>query len=494
MHPQTEFLLNHSATASTFASTTGQAFVSLPLGPFSHQVCSVLSPRFRDWLIDAFYREHNEPPSDYALRQTIRAIEARALSNAPRLAVHRRIAARGHPRHPDAILLDLGNADGEIVEITPDGWQITTDPTAAFLHSRGNVELPHPIAPAHDCILPPALNFATDADRTRLTVWLLSALNPTGPHPILVLDGPPACGKSTAARMLRALIDPSAAPVLALTGSAQELLAVAQHNWILAFDHTGPIRPRLSDALCRLATGAALFHRDTGDPREPLPVELHRPILITTTAGWNPDQALASRAITVRLAPLTAATRRTESDLWTEFEFSRPQILAALCQATSAALAHYDATRLHSTPLHADAAHWATAALPDQAQSIVNALNEIPATPIIDSIAAFVENQATWTGTATDLLHEISVTSVTAAVTANALSHHLRCHKNLLESKNIQLTFTRRHGGSRLIVLTITHSLPTTHNPPPTTSGAPRRPPTTHLLPPTNQRRIAPLQ
>jgi hypothetical protein len=118
MHPQTEFLLNHSATASPFASATGQAFVSLPLGAFSHQVCSLHSPRFRDWLIDAFYCEHKEPPTDYALRQTIRTLEARALSSAPRIAVHRRIAARGHPRHPDAILLDLGNADGEIVEIT----------------------------------------------------------------------------------------------------------------------------------------------------------------------------------------------------------------------------------------------------------------------------------------------------------------------------------------------------------------------------------------
>jgi len=350
MYPQTEFLLNHSATASPFATTTGQAFVSLPLGAFSHQVCSLHSPRFRDWLIDAFYREHKEPPTDYALRQTIRTLEARALSNAPRLAVHRRIAARGHPRHPDAILLDLANADGEIVEITPAGWQITTDPTAAFLHSRGNVELPQPTARAAACLLPPALNFATDADRLRLTVWLLSTFHPNGPHPILVLDGPPGCGKSTAARMLRALIDPSAAPLLALTGSAQELLAIAQHNWILAFDHTGPVRPCLSDALCRLSTGAALFHRERGDPREPLPVELHRPILVTTAAGWNPDDALATRAITVRLAPLTAETRRTESDLWTEFESARPQILGALCHATSAALAQFAATRLQSTP------------------------------------------------------------------------------------------------------------------------------------------------
>jgi hypothetical protein len=225
MHPQIEFLLNHASNASPFASTAGQAFVSLPLGPFSHQICSILSPRFRDWLIDAFYRQHAEPPTDYALRQTIRTLEARALSAGSRLPVHRRIAARGNPHRPDAILLDLDNADGEIVEITPAGWQITTDPAAAFLHSRGNAELPNPASPSQSAtgLLPSSVNFATDADRIRLTAWLLSTLRPAGPHPILVLDGPPASGKSTAARMLRALIDPSIAPLLALPDSVQEL-------------------------------------------------------------------------------------------------------------------------------------------------------------------------------------------------------------------------------------------------------------------------------
>ncbi len=319
MHPQIEFLLNHSATASPFASAAGQAFVSLPLGPLSQQVCSVLSPRFHDWLIDAFYRHYGEPPSRYALGQTIRTLEARALSSGPCLPVHRRIAALGNPRRPDAILLDLGNSDGEIVEITPGGWQITTNTTAGFLHSRGNSELPRPVAsspsPTNRSFLPPALNFATDADRVRLTVWLLSALRPAGPHPVLVLDGPSASGKSTAARMLRALIDPSIAPLLALPDSARELLAIAQHSWILAFDHTGPVRPRLSAALCRLATGAALLLHEKGDSREPLPLDIQRPILITAAEGWNPDEALAARTITVRLAPLTSSTRRTESDL-----------------------------------------------------------------------------------------------------------------------------------------------------------------------------------
>ncbi len=148
MHPQIQFLLDQTNLATPFASPHGQAFLSLPFATFSHQVCPVHSPRLRDWLIDAFYREHREPPTPYALRQTIRTLAARATQTEMILPVNRRVAARGDPHRPDAILLHLNNSDGEIVAITPQGWEVTTDLTAAFLQSRGNNELPEPRPPA----------------------------------------------------------------------------------------------------------------------------------------------------------------------------------------------------------------------------------------------------------------------------------------------------------------------------------------------------------
>src|SRR5262249_39007979 len=145
----------------------------------------------------------------------------------------------------------------------------------------------------------------SEPDFHRILVWLLAALRPRGPHPILVLDGPPSSGKSTAARMLRALIDPSAAPLLSLPHSDSELLAVALHNGFLASDPGGASRQRPSDPLGRLAPGVAIRHRDKGDLREPVVEELHRPILIPTAASWNPDDALAARTLTVRMTPPT---------------------------------------------------------------------------------------------------------------------------------------------------------------------------------------------
>jgi hypothetical protein len=87
-------------------------------------------------------------------------------------------------------------------------------------------------------------------------------------------------------------------------------------------------------------------------------------------------------------------------------------------------------------------------------------MHQTPTTPIIDSIAKLLKTSPRWAGTATDLLHEIAVTTVTAP----ALSHHLRRHKNHLASHNITLNFTRKHGGSRMIKLTTTapHAYPPT--------------------------------
>jgi hypothetical protein len=480
MHSQIEFLLNHADSASPFTSPTGQAFLSIPLGTFSQQVYSVHSPRLRDWLIDAFFQQHREPPSPYALRQTIRTLEARATCSQLRLPVDRRVAARGHALHPDAIRLDLANNAGEFVEITAQGWNITEAPNAAFLRSRGYAEIPAPQSSSDAGLLPPALHPATEADRIRLTTWLLNTLRPAGPHPILVLEGPPSSGKSTAARMLRNLIDPSKAPLLSLPGSAPELLAIARHNWILAFDQTGPIRQPVSDTLCRLATGAAVRHREKGDQREHVVEELHRPILITTTAGWNPSEALAERILTVKLAPLTSATRRPESDLWEEFETARPSILAALCDAAAKALAA-PANQSQQHPRFPDAARWAIAALPNQEQAIVEALNEIPTTPILESIAALLQKTTQWTGTASDLLLEIGVTSVTA----HALSHHLRRYQNNLESRGIHVTFTRNKA-SRVITLEKSPTATLPHSPePPPSHNETRHKPKRHPHPPT---------
>ncbi len=55
------------------------------------------------------------------------------------------------------------------------------------------------------------VNLKDDFDWVLLTAWLLAALRPTGPYPVLVLHGEQGTAKSTTSRVLRHLLDPNEA-------------------------------------------------------------------------------------------------------------------------------------------------------------------------------------------------------------------------------------------------------------------------------------------
>jgi hypothetical protein len=72
---------------------------------------------------------------------------------------------------------------------------------------------PEPADPDSLDLLRSALNLGAPGSISwlRVLTWLLCALRPTGPYPILILRGP-ASGRTFAARVLRALIDNNASP------------------------------------------------------------------------------------------------------------------------------------------------------------------------------------------------------------------------------------------------------------------------------------------
>jgi len=70
---------------------------------------------------------------------------------------------------------------------------------------------------------------------------------------------------------------------------------------------------------------------------------------------------LADRAIFITLEPIADERRRTERELWGEFEAMRPCILGALFDAAAYGLRGLSGVRLERPPRMADFALWATA-------------------------------------------------------------------------------------------------------------------------------------
>ncbi|MGI8745190.1 MAG: hypothetical protein ACR2NN_21985 [Bryobacteraceae bacterium] len=289
----------------------------------AHQIVPLHSKAFHNWLLERFYSEHHVVPRPSAVREVIQLLEAKTqFGGVPRVSIARRIASA-----PGKVILDLYNDQGEVVEISATGWHVTQNLSAYFRlpvpgSSRSARPLPHPEQPAAALDKLRALLHLTPEHFTRCVSWLTAAMPPTGPYPILVVQGP---GKSSVAKLLRSLVDPGPTSFCPVPSSSRDLQSLAAHNWILALDRIEQRPSRMLRHLIRLSTGETFAARDRPSDPEPFHVFLERPILFTTPAALAPQ--LAACAISIE-APVDAG----------ECEHLRPQILGALCNAVSAAL------------------------------------------------------------------------------------------------------------------------------------------------------------
>ena len=77
----------------------------------------------------------------------------------------------------------------------------------------------------------------------------------------MALNGEQGSGKTTAAKMVRSLIDPHVAPLRGPPRDLRDLAIAAFNQYVLAFDNLSGISADLADALCRLSTGGGFATR-----------------------------------------------------------------------------------------------------------------------------------------------------------------------------------------------------------------------------------------
>lgn len=358
--------------------------------------------RVRDWLARQYYRATGGAPSTSALTDALAVLAGRARYDGP---AHVTAVRVGGDR--DVVYLDLGDATWRAVEITADGWRIVTDPPIRFIRARGARPLPTPTRGGTVDALRDVLGL--DAESHRLIVgWLLGALRPTGPYPVLVLAGEQGSGKSTAARLIRRLVDPHVADLRAEPRMVDDLMIAAARSRIVALDNVSHIEPWLSDALCRLATGGAISRRQLYTDDEEVIIEAMRPVIITAIADVMTRGDLLDRAVSVTLPVLAEGDRRTEADILAAYDAAAPGILGALLDGVARAIRDQAHAVVDRMPRMADWATWCAAAAPDL--WIVDAYHAMRATAIEtaldgDPLAVAIRRLSMpWAGTAADLL------------------------------------------------------------------------------------------
>jgi hypothetical protein len=263
------------------------------------------------------------------------------------------------------IFVDLGDVDRRIVEIGPAGWRVVAPETTTIRFRRTLTmrPLPEPTRGGEIYDLRRFLNVGDEEWRWRLLlVWLLFAFQPCGPFPILVLQGEQGCAKSTTARVLRALIDPSQAPLRLPPGDEDKLLVSAKSSWVLAFDNLSGMPPWLSDCLCCLATGTAQSKRALYTDDEEHIIEATRPVIVNGIDDMTARPDFANRALAVDLPQIREDQRQEESEFWANFAGAQAAIFGAALSVVAEILAIRGEVRLPARPRMADFARFGVAA------------------------------------------------------------------------------------------------------------------------------------
>src|SRR5205809_2067555 len=167
-----------------------------------------------------------------------------------------------------------------------------------------------------------------------------------GPYPLLAVSGEQGSAKTVFSKILRALIDPNAAPVRTAPREERDLFIAAGNGHLLAFDNLSDLPAWVSDALCRLASGGSFAVRQLYTDRDEVLFQAARPIILNGIEDIIARPDLADRAIFLTLPHLHEQRRRVEKEIWCDFESAHPHILGALLDAASHGLRALPEVRL----------------------------------------------------------------------------------------------------------------------------------------------------
>jgi hypothetical protein len=410
-----------------------------------------------------YYEATGAAPTNAVIGSALDLLEARAQFDAPERAVNIRIA-----EHAGRIYLDLADEHWRAVAMCTDGWRVLGCPPVRFRRSPGTLPLPLPERGGSVDILRPFLNLSTENDFVLIVAWLLAALQPHGPYPLLAISGEQGSAKTVLSKLLRALVDPNMAPVRALPREERELMIAANNAHLLAFDNLSGLPPWLSDALCRMASGGSFALRRLYTDDEETLFQAARPTVLNGIEDIVGRPDLADRAIFLNLGPIAEDQRRSEVELWRAFEVQRPLILGALLDATVHGLRAIGSVSCDQLPRMADFALWATGcetglwpagtfarAYANNRKAVVQSI--IDADPIATCVRELMNERLSWTGCAADLLR-VGLQRANQSSSANwprnprAFAGRLRRVQTFLKAIGIEIAFGREgRAGNRII-------------------------------------------
>ncbi|MDP9363784.1 MAG: hypothetical protein M3Q10_06095, partial [Chloroflexota bacterium] len=404
------------AGVELFHDPNSEPFATFDAGGH-RETAPIRAGAFRQWLAKRFYDRHAAAPGSQAVQDALSVLGGKAAFEGPTLPVWVRLA-----EHDGRLYLDLADDQWRAVEIGLDGWRIvgSREVPVKFRRPGGMLALPEPDCAGSLAELGRFANVADPDDLVIVVGWLVGAFALRGGRAVLEVVGEQGSAKSTLARVLRRIVDPCTVPLRTAPRDERDLVIAAANGLVVGYDNLSDVKDWLSDAFCRLSTGGGISSRKLYTDLDEALLDAQRPCLVT---GINPVATrsdLIDRTLSVTLPPIPPEARRTEAEVWADFEEAHPRLLGGVLRAVAAALANRGRVDLPRKPRLADFVAFVEAAAPAlgwEPGDVLAAFEAsrrdadavaVEALPIGPAVLALMKDRAEWRGTATALLADLA--------------------------------------------------------------------------------------
>jgi hypothetical protein len=288
------------------------------------------------------------------LKEMLRQLRAKALYGGEEKSVFLRVA-----ENSGVLYIDLGDSKRQVVRITAAGWTLEDQSPVFFRRPEGMLPLPIPERGGSLDELASFLNQSSD-QFILSKGFLLASFNPRGPYFIMVLNGAEGSAKSTATRILRALVDPNKIPACGEPRNERDIRVMTLDYYLLAYDNIEKLTPKISNAICRVATRGGHVERglNTNQKRVRFP-DICLPQIINGIPSFVAKPDLLSRSIVLQLRPVERA--RTEDEFWRDFESKKGRIFGAILDHLVEGMRNYSYLAPSANLRMTDAVTWVVA-------------------------------------------------------------------------------------------------------------------------------------
>lgn len=309
-----------------------------------NEILDLSNGKAKDWIRYMYYEETGENHSDDAYKNAISLLRSQAINNGTsHEPIYNRIAMTR-----DAIYYDLATTDWKFVKITKDVVEIIdyNESMPIFVRKQQQKEQMKPLFDNKDALDELAkLLRIQDKDRQIFKVHLVSMYLEAYPIPLMVILGEHGSIKTTIAKSVKRIIDPSGENISSLPTKIEDLVLHFTNRYLANFDNISWISDEVSDILCRAITGEGQSKRKLYSDSDEVIFSYRRKAILNGIFPPLDKTDLRDRMIRYETLPVTDMERISESEFNKRFTMLLPHVVGQIFSSLQKTLSIHDAVK-----------------------------------------------------------------------------------------------------------------------------------------------------